>query len=49
MDGSVIYDGIIVVYEQSIFAIWIFIAIYFILNRKMKTNSKKADIILYFD
>lgn len=49
MDGSIIYDGIIVIYEQSILAFWIFIAIYFIMNKFEKYGNKKSKIILYFD
>lgn len=49
MDGSIVYDGIIVIYEQIIFAFWIFIAIYFVISKLNKGINKKSKIILYFD
>ena len=41
--------GIIVIYQQSILALWIFIEIYFIMNKLKKDSNKKSKIILYFD
>lgn len=49
IDGSIIYDGIIVIYEQIILAFWIFIAIYFTISKFKKGSNKKSKIILYFD
>ncbi len=44
IDSTIVYDGIIVIYEQSIFAIWIFTFISFI-----KTLKKENKFILYLD
>lgn len=47
IDGTILYDGIIVIYQQSLFSIWIFMFIYFILKEiKIK---KYESIINYFD
>ena len=48
-DSNVIYDGIIVIYEQIIFAVWIFILSYKLIDKFIHETTKFKDIILNLD
>lgn len=48
-DSTIIYDGVIVIYEQFIFAVWIFILSYKLINKIIYKSTRFKKAILNLD